>query len=60
MIANPQPQKISIEEYLEWEPLQDFRYEYINGEVLAITGGTIPHNDIALNWAYLAVGGVQS
>lgn len=50
MIANPQPQKISIEEYLDWEPLQDFRYEYINGEVLAMTGGTIPHNDIALNF----------
>ncbi len=50
MIAIPQqPQKMSIEEYLEWEPYQDVRYEYINGEVLAMTGGTIPHNDIALN-----------
>jgi Uma2 family endonuclease len=50
MIAVPQqPQKMSIEEYLEWEPYQDVRYEYINGEVLAMTGGTIPHNDIALN-----------
>jgi Uma2 family endonuclease len=50
MIATPQqPRKMSIEEYLEWEPDQDFRYEYINGEVLAMTGGTIPHNDIALN-----------
>ncbi|MBW4642822.1 MAG: Uma2 family endonuclease [Goleter apudmare HA4340-LM2] len=49
MIATPQPQKMSIEQYLEWEPLQDYRYEYINGEVFAMTGGTIPHNDIALN-----------
>lgn len=49
-IAIPQqPQKMSTEEYLEWEPYQDVRYEYINGEVLAMTGGTIPHNDIALN-----------
>ncbi|RUR76530.1 hypothetical protein PCC6912_43180 [Chlorogloeopsis fritschii PCC 6912] len=40
---------MTIEEYLEWEPLQDCRYEYVNGEVLAMTGGTIPHNDIALN-----------
>jgi Uma2 family endonuclease len=49
MIANPQPFKMSIEEYLDWEPLQDCRYEYVNGEVFAMTGGSIPHNDIALN-----------
>jgi Uma2 family endonuclease len=39
----------SIEEYLEWESQQDIRYEYVNGEVFAMTGSTIPHNDIALN-----------
>jgi len=51
MIAIPQqPQKMTIEEYLEWEPLQELRYEYFNGEVFAMTGGTIPHNDIALNF----------
>ncbi|MDF5721179.1 MAG: Uma2 family endonuclease [Rhizonema sp. PD37] len=44
-----QPQKMTFEEYLEWEPQQDVRYEYVNGEVFAMTGGTIPHNDIALN-----------
>lgn len=50
MIAIPQqPQKMTIEKYLEWEPQQDLRYEYVNGEVFAMTGGTIPHNDIALN-----------
>jgi Uma2 family endonuclease len=45
-----QPQKMTIEEYLTWEPLQELRYEYDNGEVFAMTGGTIPHNDIALNF----------
>ncbi len=50
MIATTQPQKMSIEEYLEWEPRQETRYEYVYGEVLAMTGGTIPHNDIALNF----------
>jgi len=50
MIAIPQqPQKMTIEEYLAWELDQDIRYEYINGEVFAMTGGTITHNDIALN-----------
>ncbi|MEH1910785.1 MAG: Uma2 family endonuclease [Nostoc sp.] len=50
MIAiSQQPPKMTVEEYLEWEPQQDVRYEYANGEVFAMTGGTIPHNDIALN-----------
>ncbi|MBW4562277.1 MAG: Uma2 family endonuclease [Mojavia pulchra JT2-VF2] len=50
MVAiSQQPQKMTIEEYLAWEPQQDLRYEYVNGEVFAMTGGTIPHNDIALN-----------
>ncbi len=40
-----QPEKMTIEEYLEWESQQDVRYEYVNGEVFAMTGGTIPHND---------------
>jgi Uma2 family endonuclease len=50
MIAIPQqPPKMTFEEYLVWELDQDIRYEYINGEVFAMTGGTIPHNDLALN-----------
>ena len=51
MVAIPEEaQKMTIEEYLEWEPQQEIRYEYLNGEVFAMTGGTIPHNDIALNF----------
>lgn len=50
MVAFPQPPpKMTVEEYLEWESRQEVRHEYVNGEVLAMTGGTIPHNDIALN-----------
>ncbi len=36
-------------EYLAWEPQQEQRYEYINGEIVAMTCGTVPHNDIAIN-----------
>ncbi|MEQ9550535.1 MAG: Uma2 family endonuclease [Coleofasciculus sp. G3-WIS-01] len=50
MIATPQqPPKMSFEDYLEWESQQEIRYEYVKGEAFAMTGGTIPHNDIALN-----------
>lgn len=40
---------MSAEEFLAWEAQQPIKYEYINGEVFAMTGGTIPHNDIAVN-----------
>ena len=51
MISIPQaPQKMTVEEYLEWEDKQEIRHEYVNGEVFAMTGSTIPHNDLALNF----------
>lgn len=49
MIAQPQHQLMTPQEYLEWEEQQLIKYEYINGEVLAMTGGTLPHNSIAIN-----------
>jgi Uma2 family endonuclease len=49
MVANPQFQYMSPQEYLKWEKTQELRYEYIDGEVFAMTGGTIPHNRIAGN-----------
>jgi Uma2 family endonuclease len=49
MVASPQLQWMSPQEYLEWEPMQQLRHEYIEGEVFAMTGGTKPHNRIAGN-----------
>ncbi|WP_160148344.1 Uma2 family endonuclease [[Leptolyngbya] sp. PCC 7376] len=46
--TNPIP-KMTVEEYLIWEEQQDNRYEYIDGEIIAMTGGSIPHNDLAVN-----------
>lgn len=50
MVANTE-HYFTPDEYLEWEQQQGLRYEYINGEVFAMTGGTIPHNTIAVNLA---------
>ncbi|MEL7494545.1 MAG: Uma2 family endonuclease [Cyanobacteria bacterium J06554_11] len=36
-------------EYLEWESHQEIRYEYSNGEVFAMAGGTKDHDKIAFN-----------
>ena len=51
MVVNFEKSYMSPLEYLEWEEQQDIKYEYINGEVFAMTGGTIPHNDVAFNLA---------
>jgi Uma2 family endonuclease len=51
MVANFDRSYMSPLEYLEWEEQQDIKHEYINGEVFAMTGGTIPHNDLAFNLA---------
>jgi Uma2 family endonuclease len=49
MVATPHPQTMTVEAYLEWEPCQEIRYEFVNSKVFAMTGGTLPHNDIAIN-----------
>ncbi|OKH12351.1 Uma2 family endonuclease [[Limnothrix rosea] IAM M-220] len=43
------PRKMTPEEYLEWEATQDIKYEYIDGEIIAMTGGTVTHARIYLN-----------
>jgi len=37
------------EAYLEWEAQQPLKYEYVQGKAYTMTGGTLPHNDIAVN-----------
>ena len=41
--------KLTPDEYFEWASRQEIRYEYINGEVFAMAGGTINHSKIAMN-----------
>jgi Uma2 family endonuclease len=42
--------KLTPEEYFRWEEQQLERHEYIDGEIYAMSGGTINHGDIALNF----------
>lgn len=52
MAANPQRHWMSVEEYLELDRNSpDTRYEYLDGEVIAMAGGSIDHGRIALNIA---------
>ena len=38
-------------EYLNFEINSQQRHEYINGEIIPITGGTPNHNQISLNFS---------
>ncbi|WP_333409733.1 MULTISPECIES: hypothetical protein [unclassified Microcoleus] len=38
MVALPDRPSMSAEEYLAWEPTQEERYEYWDGEVVAMSG----------------------
>jgi Uma2 family endonuclease len=46
-------QRFTPEEYFAWDEQQLERHEYIDGEVYAMTGGTINHGAIALNFGAL-------
>lgn len=45
------PRIYTPEEYLSLEATADYKSEYRDGEVVAMTGGTTNHNEIALNLA---------
>jgi Uma2 family endonuclease len=49
MIATFQPSEMTAEAYLIWEAQQETRHEYFNGETFAMSGGSLPHNQLALN-----------
>ena len=37
------PKYLSVFEFLEWENQQETRHELIDGEIVAMTGGTVAH-----------------
>ncbi len=51
MVAASEHYYMTAEQYLEWEEKQPLKYEYMEGEVYTMTGGTLPHNDISFNFA---------
>ena len=45
--------RFTPEEYFEWEEQQEIRHEYFDGEVYAMTSGTLNHSEIAINFISL-------
>lgn len=51
-IKEPAPKyipRMSPQEFLKWERLQEFKHEYVEGEIMAMSGASIMHNRIASN-----------
>jgi len=51
MVSAQGHHRLTPQDYFEWEAQQELRYEYFDGDVFAMTGGSLPHADIALNIA---------
>ncbi len=47
--------KMTVADYLEWEKGEELKHEYIDGEVIEMTGGTGNHSRITINIT-LAIG----
>ena len=46
--ANDTPPRLTPDQYLIWEENQPGKYEYIDGEVYAMGGGSVNHGRIAI------------
>jgi Uma2 family endonuclease len=62
--AKEQFPRLTPEEYFAWEEQQEEKHEYFDGEVYAMSGGTLNHSRIAVNMTtlldnHLADGGCQ-
>ena len=52
--------RLTPEEYFAWEEQQELRHEYLNGEIYAMTGGTVNHSEIASNFNFLLKAHLQN
>ena len=49
MSAQCQSRRLSVEDYLAFEEHSEIKHEYINGEIYAMSGASVRHNQIAGN-----------
>lgn len=49
MAINPEPRKMSVEEYFQLDGDSSAKYEYIDGYAVAMSGGSVGHEWIAKN-----------
>ena len=49
MASNPVPRKWTVDEYLAYEEESGIKHEYIDGEIYAMSGGTVNHSRIIMS-----------
>lgn len=59
MSALAQPDRMSEEEYLAFERAAEFRHEFIDGEIYAMTGASEKHVDITYNLTGMLYGALR-
>ncbi len=58
-MAQAAPKPWTVDEFLEWERTQEERYEFIDGVIRMMVGGTADHNIIALKIASTLQAGLR-
>jgi Uma2 family endonuclease len=48
VLATPNPPRLTAQEYLAWESQQEYRHELADGIPIAMTSGSLAHNDLAI------------
>jgi Uma2 family endonuclease len=54
-LAEQAPSIVDLDDFLAWLPAQHGRYEFVDGRIVAMAGGSERHNDIQVN-ILLAIG----
>ena len=48
-MSQPSIQPMTFETFLTWERSQEYRHEFVDGQIVAMAGGTVAHNVIQAN-----------
>jgi Uma2 family endonuclease len=59
-MSGPMPRLWTLAEFLDWEACEPERYEYLDGVIRMMTGGTVDHATIRLNVAAGLLPGVRA
>ncbi|HTW70288.1 MAG TPA: Uma2 family endonuclease [Acetobacteraceae bacterium] len=48
-MSQPNVKPLTFEEFLRWESGQEYKHEFVDGQIAAMAGGTVAHNIIQAN-----------
>ena len=49
IMGNLAIEAMTLDEFIQWQSKQDVRHEYLDGEIVAMTGGSVAHDDVRNN-----------